>query len=97
MIWLTWWILLIVQQASQTFISRARNGDNLRLHAMASVFSNGVWLTTQFLVFDQFSEIAKTRDWLRLAYTAAYYIAFCVIGSVSAHAFMMKIRGNREA
>lgn len=95
MVYLWWGVLLIVQQASQTFISRARNGDCLRTHAIASVLSNGVWVFGQFVMLDQWSKV-KGNTGATLA-LAAYYVTFCVIGSVGSHAALIAGRkGKRE-
>lgn len=36
--------LAVLQNASFTLVSRARNSDSITYHAVASVFSNGLWL-----------------------------------------------------
>lgn len=93
MTYLWWGLLLIVQQASQTFISRARNGDNLRTHALASAVSNSVWLVGQFIILDQWAKVKG--DTLATVLTAVYYVVFCVLGSVSVHALALR-KGNHE-
>lgn len=37
-------LLTLVQNASFTVVSRARNSGSIAYHAIASVFSNGIWL-----------------------------------------------------
>lgn len=37
-------ILTILQNASFTLVSRARNSDSILFHGFASVLSNGAWL-----------------------------------------------------
>jgi len=36
--------LVVLQNASFTWVSRARNTGSIKHHAIASVFSNGIWL-----------------------------------------------------
>lgn len=38
--------LAFVQNTSFTIVSRARNRDNMTYHAIASIFSNGIWFLT---------------------------------------------------
>ncbi len=45
-----WFILLIVQNAAFTLVSRARNSGSYSYHALAAVFSNGIWFASQFIL-----------------------------------------------
>lgn len=65
-------ILVIVQNASFTLVSRARNSGSLKYNAVASIFSNGIW----YLVIQQI--VTKPNDWL----TAIVYVAGATFGSV---------------
>ena len=43
--------LSFIQNVSFTMVSRARNRDNMKYHAICSVFSNGLWfMTMNYLV-----------------------------------------------
>jgi hypothetical protein len=89
--WIFWAVLLIAQQAAQTVVTRARNskGSNgLLYHAGAAVFSNGVWFTSQLYIVTLL--LAAKGDIHRFLYTLAFYVTFCVIGSVASHWFVMK-------
>lgn len=77
-----WALLLALQNASFTVVSRARNSGSDAYHAIASVFSNGIWLLVNFLVVSQFNEILKTNDMLLFAQIALFYVTFTVLGSV---------------
>jgi hypothetical protein len=44
-----WAVFLLLQNASFTFVSRARNSGSYALHAVAAVASNGVWIASQFV------------------------------------------------
>jgi hypothetical protein len=79
--WLIWAVLLVLQQASQTWTMRVRNSDNLRENAVASVCSNGVWIVSILIVapfyvcFTVLGSVwmhwwllrrdAKTHNWMR--------------------------------
>jgi uncharacterized protein YebE (UPF0316 family) len=39
-------LLAYIQNISFSIVSRARNRDNMYYHAIASVFSNGIWFLT---------------------------------------------------
>lgn len=69
--------LAFVQNVSFTLVSRSRNRDNMTYHAVASVFSNGIWfLTMQQLV------VAELSAYLLLPY---------VIGTVTGSLFGAKV------
>jgi hypothetical protein len=68
-------LLLLLQNAAFTFVSRARQSKNLQLHAMMAIFSNGFFifiLTTYAAHYDNI--------WLKL-----WYIVCTTVGSVHAH------------
>ena len=72
--------LTILQNASFTLVSRARNSKSIPYHAVAAVLSNGIWL----LVIRQ---VVMNLDkwWLMIA-----YLIGSVIGSVLMHYIAMK-------
>ena len=72
--------LVILQNASFTLVSRARNSKSLWYHGIASVMSNGIWLLVIMNVVQNF----KTPI---LMWT---YLVASVIGSVTMHWFLMK-------
>ena len=66
---------VILQNASFTLVSRARNSGSIKYNAIASVLSNGIW----FLVINQiFKSIEKGDSWT----TGITYTTAAVIGSV---------------
>jgi hypothetical protein len=64
--------LTILQNASFTLVSRARNSNSIKYNAIASVFSNGIWV----LVFRQ---LAMNLDDITMIPT---YILGTVSGSI---------------
>lgn len=72
--------LVILQNASFTLVSRARNSNSLAYHTIASILSNGIWL----LVIRQL--VLNLNNW-QLMVT---YLVGAVIGSISMHYIAMK-------
>lgn len=72
--------LTILQNASFTLISRARNSNSISYHAIASVLSNGIWLLVIKNVVSNFD-----KPELMIS-----YLIGSVIGSVSMHYVAMK-------
>lgn len=67
--------LTIIQNASFTLVSRARNSNSIAFHTIASVLSNGIWLLVIRNV------VANIDNW-KLMVT---YLFGAVIGSVAMH------------
>ncbi len=96
--WGLWAVILLIQNASFTFVSRARNSRSLAYHAVASVCSNGVWFLSLGFAVNKLAEAREAGSWTLLLGTAAFYTVFTVIGSVGAHHVLMtKVeRGDRR-
>lgn len=72
--------LVVLQNASFTLVSRARNSNSILYHTVASVLSNGIWL----LVIRQ---VVLNLNNLTLMLT---YLVGSVLGSISMHYIAMK-------
>jgi hypothetical protein len=72
MIYLALFFLTILQNASFTLVSRARNSGSYWYNAGASVFSNGIW------VFVVQKVVSRPNDLVN----AAVYVVGATIGSV---------------
>ena len=72
--------LVVLQNASFTLVSRARNSQSLLYHTLASVASNGIWL----LVIRQ---VVINLNNIPLMIT---YLIAAVIGSISMHYVAMR-------
>jgi hypothetical protein len=88
---LFWSLLLIAQNASFTWVSRARNSGSDWYHATAAVFSNGVWFVAFYFTFDLLNmmKLAATA-WQTKALIALVYVASTVFGSVFAGRFLRR-------
>lgn len=72
--------LVVLQNASFTLVSRARNSNSLMYNAVASVFSNGIWLLVM-------SKVVQNFDSPKMM--VAYLIG-SVVGSVVMHYISMR-------
>jgi hypothetical protein len=87
--WIIWAAMLLVQNASFTWVSRARNSSSVAYHGVASIFSNGIWFISLMFAVDKIKDARASHSaWLLVA-TAVFYTIFTVIGSISAHHFLM--------
>lgn len=80
-----WAAFLLLQNASFTFVSRARNSGSYWLHAVAAVCSNGVWFAAQFVSLGIIIELIKNGTWVQRIGAGTFYTAFTVAGSVLMH------------
>lgn len=72
--------LVVLQNASFTLVSRARNSNSLMYNAVASVFSNGIWLLV----------ISKVVQNIESPPMMVAYLVGSVVGSVAMHHISMK-------
>lgn len=72
--------LVVLQNASFTLVSRARNSSSLTFHAIASVLSNGIWLLVIKNVVQNFDKPIMML----------VYLIGSVIGSLVMHYISMK-------
>ena len=72
--------LTILQNASFTLVSRARNSNSIIYHTIASVLSNGIWLLVIRNVVTNFDDTTLMIT----------YLIGSVIGSISMHYVAMK-------
>jgi hypothetical protein len=93
-----WVLLLIVQNASFTWVSRARNSGSDWYHAIAAVFSNGVWFAAFFYTFAGIEIIRETGSTATAVGLGALYIVATVAGSVSSGMFLRRFveKGKRR-
>lgn len=81
MIYLSIALLSFFQNVSFSMVGRARNRDNFYYHAIASIFSNGIWIVTLGAVIDSGFNV----------YTALIYIVGTVSGSLTGAKISMHI------
>lgn len=87
--WLIWGALLLAQNASFTWVSRARNSSSILYHGIASIFSNGIFFVNLMVNVNMISSLGSADIWHKAA-IVGFYTLFTVVGSVSMHHFLMK-------
>ena len=90
MSWFVWAVVLLLQNASFTWVSRARNSGNIKYHALAAVGSNGIWFITQFIVVGLITKAIQQHDISLAVRTGLWYTLWTVVGSVTMHWFLMR-------
>jgi hypothetical protein len=65
-------------------VSRARNSGSDWYHAVAAVFSNGVWFAATFITIDLVTDILSSGSVAHGVAIGVIYVAFTVTGSVVA-------------
>lgn len=95
--WILWAVLLVTQNAAFTLVSRARTSGSLLYHAIAAVFSNGVWFASQFILVDKFLSLLKGGTWTEIVGTGLFYCTFTIIGSVGMHVIALKTEKGKAA
>jgi hypothetical protein len=84
--WVGWAIILMAQNASTTWASRARNSSSVAYHSLASSFSNGVWFISFTLLTNSVLDAAKgNAPWATWLFLFAFYTTFTVIGASLMH------------
>jgi hypothetical protein len=83
--WFGWAALLVVQNATFTLVSRARNSKSIAYHALAAVGSNGVWFVSQFLLFGYMLNVLKDGTWVDALPIGLWYTLWTIVGSVGMH------------
>ena len=77
-----WFVLLLIQNASFTAVSRARNSGSDWYHAIASIFSNGIWWVSQTIIILSLMEIVKTASLGTWTTMTIVYVTATVTGAV---------------
>ena len=96
--WALWAVILIVQNFSFTYVSRARNSGSLMRHMKASVFSNGVWFFSQMIIFGKLYKYMTGEYGFPMAmFTALFYTVFTMGGSLFAHWHSMRSEKGKAA
>jgi hypothetical protein len=91
-----WFLLLVLQNAAFTWVSRARNSGSIGYHAIAAVFSNGIWFVSQFLLISMVAKPGMPLEEITLY--GIVYVLGTVIGSLLMNWISMRYMesGNRK-
>lgn len=82
-----WFFLLVLQNAAFTWVSRARNSGSYGYHALAAVFSNGIFFVSNITLIGLMTKFMANTDTPEsvLVVYGSVYIAGTVTGSVLMH------------
>ena len=96
--WVIWALILILQNASTTWASRARNSGSVGYHSIASIASNGVWFVSFTILTDSVLKAAASGSAWNWTFLFIFYTTFTVTGATLAHYLSMKYleTGNRK-
>lgn len=94
MTFIVWGVLLILQNASHTLSSRAKNSRSLTYNAIASTLSNGVWFGSQFFIVQALVGF-KDKGWGYIMGVFVFYTFFTVAGSLLSHWLAMRFFEKR--
>jgi hypothetical protein len=83
-----WTLLLIVQNAAFTWVSRARNSGSIHYHAIASVFSNGIFFATNLMLIRFVTMDGKSVA--QLVVLGGIYVCATVLGAITMHYVSMR-------
>lgn len=89
--WIIWGVLLILQNASHTATSRARNSKGTKglwYNGIASTFSNSIWFASQFFIVNMLINVKDKPA--AFALTLLFYVVLTAFGSVAAQWYLMK-------
>lgn len=86
--WVIWGVLLLLQNMAFTWVSRARNSSSVSYHALASFFSNGIYIINQGVVINKF--LSVERNTLAYWIVVLFYTAFTMTGSLGMHYILMR-------
>jgi hypothetical protein len=78
----TWALILLIQNAAFTWVSRARNGGSYGYHAVAAVCANGLFFGAQFVLVSVVAQGVTGAEALGLG---LIYVAATTTGSVLMH------------
>ncbi len=93
---LTWSLLLVIQHFAFVIVSRARNSRSIRYHAIASLFSNGVWFVSQFILVVQVQKVFTEADWFHALLLGLIYTASTMTGAISSHWFALNYLEDKK-
>ena len=96
--WVIWALILLAQNFSFTYVSRARNSGSVSRHIKAAVFSNGIWFASQYIVFSKFMQyMSGAGGWPMLVFAGLFYTYHTITGSVLAHYHALRSEKGQSA
>jgi hypothetical protein len=95
---LAWSVLLISQNISFTYVSRARNSGSLTRHIKAAIFSNGIWIVSNMVMLGPMLDQLTGKKGLPLQIVSGLvYTVACVTGGILAHYWALRTEKGKSA
>lgn len=96
--WAGWALILLSQNFSFTYVSRARSSGSLLRHLKASIFSNGIWIFSQMLMLGPMFDYLTGKHGLALQIEAGLLYTICTVaGSLIAHYWALRTEKGKNA
>ena len=94
--WVLWALVLMIQNAAFTWVSRARNSGDVVWQGVASIFSNGTWVIVQAFLISRLWPSFDQGDWLGLTRVLLFYTVFTTIGAVATHHLLLTLEKGKK-
>ena len=94
--WLAWAVLMILQTAGFTWLTRARVAESMREHATAIIANRIVTFFAWLLGMDQALQILKFHELWRGAATLALLVACDLVGGLGAQKVLVNLLEKRN-
>ncbi len=88
--WIIWGIALIAQNASFTWITRARASNSLWQHGISTVVAQLISFLTGLIALDNSIRILQGKNWTLAFLTLAFYTCCNLGGGVGMHWALMQ-------
>lgn len=75
-----WWLVLFVQGASFTWVSRARNSGSVAYASLAGLFSHGLWFASQVFLIVKIVEFARAAGPVAIVAFGVFYVSAVLSG-----------------
>lgn len=85
-----------LQNAAFTWSGRSRNSGDVTYHALAALFSNGLWFLMTVVIWERLWASVIGGDWQAVAMTGFIYVAGTVLGSCSMMWLLLKTETGRR-
>lgn len=95
-VYVAWAVVMILQNASFTWITRARVGESVVEHGLAIAFGTALGFLSALIGFDNFLAIIQARDVPRFLGTFALVLFCNLAGGLGAQKALVLLRGRKE-
>lgn len=85
--WITWALLLLLQQGSGLFSVRAKTSSSLTYSAVSGVWSHAFFFASQAMLV---VNVVTMEGFMRV-FAGAYYVFWCTVGTVLAHKIALRV------